>query len=143
MVELIPGESYHIDDIQAAFDTSLGWYIKGIVMRYDAIGDPYVLLFSSVLNASGSWIDGGRLFVVGEGKAADQLPSGANRALLDAELDNRPIYGFRKERRGRIWRYLGILVPLGHDMNNISGRMAYVFRYEFDALKHKKGVKIL
>ena len=65
MVELIPGESYHIDDIQAAFDTSLGWYIKGIVMRYDAIGDPYVLLFSSVLNASGSWIDGGRLFVVG------------------------------------------------------------------------------
>ncbi len=143
MIELIPGESYHIDDIQGAFETSLGWYIKGIVLRYDAIGDPYVLLFSSVLNASGSWIDGGRLFVVGEGKAKDQSPSGANRALLDAELDNRPVYGFRKERRGRIWRYLGAMAPSGHETRCISGRMAYVFCYEFDAAHRGFGEKIL
>lgn len=129
MVRLIPGESYHIDDIQAAFQTNLGWYVKGITPRMDADGNPYVLLFSSFLNKDGSWIDGDTLFVRGEGKRGDQAPVGANRSLLDAEEDGRPVHGFRKDQRGRIWRYLGLLQPAGHEVMILAGLRTYHFKY--------------
>ena len=129
MTALIPGESYHIDDIQSAFGTSLGWYVKGIVPRRDSCGRSYILLFSSFLNTSGSWLEGNKLYVRGEGKTRDQEPRGANLALMQAESDNRAVYGFRKERRGRVWRYLGRLEPMGHEVADDSGRMIYVFCY--------------
>ena len=133
MTDLVPGELYHVDDIQSAFCTALGWYIKGITPRISPDGSPYVLIFSSFLNPEGSWIEGSRLYVRGEGKCGDQLPQGANGALLQSEQDGRPLYGFRKEARGKVWMYLGRLSPLGHSVDQTAHGAKYLFSYEIDS----------
>ena len=128
--ELHVGEAYHIDVIAAAFGTSFGWFIKGILPRRDVHGMPYVLLFSSACNPAASSLSGRTLRFCGEGSAGDQIPTGANGALLRACSGHAPIFGFRKERRGRVWRYLGPLHVVSCTQELREGRLLYVFVFE-------------
>ena len=128
--ELHVGEAYHIDVIAAAFGTSFGWFIKGIIPRRDTHGMPYVLLFSSVVNPASSSLSGRTLRFCGEGSAGGPEPTGATRALLRACSGHAPIFGFRKERRGRVWRYLGPLHVISCTQELCEERLQFVFVFE-------------
>ncbi|MCU0653569.1 MAG: restriction endonuclease, partial [Candidatus Pacebacteria bacterium] len=65
---------------------------------------------------------------IGEGLKGDQRLTAANKALVEAIVDNRPIYGFWQEKSGGKYEYIGKLAIKSYSYELSDGRKVYKFK---------------
>ncbi|WP_436345878.1 HNH endonuclease [Natronorubrum sp. FCH18a] len=135
------GEYYSQTELESAFDTSFGSYIKGISPRTDDDGErAYIIVKAREDGPYGDDLDGERFTYIGEGVPAkgDQSLTGANKALLEqAEVEPIPVYFFFQPADNSELRYEGLVdvVDVRYVFDDDQERMVYRFtmeRLEFD-----------
>ena len=129
-LNLTIGQEYSKEEIENAFDTKFGAFIKGIILRRWHDNTPYIILFS---RADGPYSDkwhGETFTYIGEGLRGDQKLTTANRILRDSDLDSREIFGFRQEDAGKDWGYVGKLRVVGCDYVEKGGRKVYEYKLQ-------------
>lgn len=130
------GDYYTQADLEAAFDTSFGSYIKGINPRTGDDGElAYIVLKAHEDSPYRDDLDGDRFTYIGEGvpSKGDQQPTPANTALLEhAEGGVVPVYFFYQSADRDELRYEGVVDVV--DAEYVSGadgeRMVYRFTME-------------
>ncbi|MDF9744703.1 HNH endonuclease [Natrinema salsiterrestre] len=128
------GEFYAQTDLEDAFDTSFGSYIKGISPRTDDDGElAYVIVKAREDGPYGDEIEGDRFTYIGEGvpEKGDQQMTGANSALLEqAEESTVPVYFFYQSADSDELRYEGLVDVVAAEYVSRDGRMVYQFTME-------------
>ncbi|WP_440770881.1 HNH endonuclease [Natronorubrum sp. DTA28] len=140
--DLERGEFYTQLELEAAFDTSFGSYIKGISPRTDDDGAlSYIIVKAREDGPYGDDLEGDRFTYIGEGvpSKGDQSPTGANKALLgQAEGSTVPIYFFYQPADSGELRYEGLVavVDARYVFDDDQERMVYQFAMERLELDH-------
>jgi putative restriction endonuclease len=127
--DVIVGQGYTKEELEALFATNFGARIKGITLRRDANDKPYIMVFSRAAGPYTDRMDGASFYYDGEGKDKDQHLTVANKALIDANTTDRPIYGFRQEEAGGLWRFLGLLQVVDYTYSSKNGYLTYEFHF--------------
>ncbi|ELY41531.1 HNH endonuclease [Natronorubrum tibetense] len=136
------GKSYTQQELEAAFGTSFGSYIKGISPRTDDDGAlSYVIVKAREDGPYGDDLEGDRFTYIGEGvpSKGDQSPTGANTALLEqAEGSTVPVYFFYQPADSSELRYEGLVavVDARYVFDDDHNRMVYQFTMERLELDH-------
>ncbi|WP_226480604.1 HNH endonuclease [Natrinema amylolyticum] len=132
------GAFYAQTDLEDAFDTSFGSYIKGISPRTDDGELAYVIVKAREDGPYGDEIDGERFTYIGEGvpEKGDQQLTGANNALLEqADRSTVPVYFFYQPADSDELRYEGLVDVVDAEYVSRDGRMVYEFTMERLALE--------
>lgn len=128
------GTFYAQTELEAAFDTSFGSYIKGISPRNTDEGElAYIIVKAREDGPYGDEIDGERFTYIGEGvpEKGDQQPTGANSALLEqADRSTVPVYFFYQPADSDELRYDGLIDVVDAEFVSRDGRMVYQFTME-------------
>lgn len=128
------GEYYAQTDLEDAFDTNFGSYIKGINPRTTDEGNlSYIIIKAREDGPYGDEIDGDRFTYIGEGvpEKGDQQLTGANSALLEqAERSTAPVYFFYQPADSDSLRYEGIVDVVDAEYVRREGRLVYQFTME-------------
>lgn len=134
---------YSKNEIENYFATNFGPRIKGITLRKTKNGDPYIILFATSKGKElyGDRIDGDIFYYKGEGMSGDQKLTTANKALKNANVDGRLIYGFRQEETGGNYRYLGIIKVEDCNYINDNRRKVYEFKLKQEGISSPKEIK--
>jgi len=131
------GEFYAQTELEDAFDTSFGSYIKGISPRTDDEGSlSYIILKAREDGPYGDEIDGERFTYIGEGvpEKGDQRLTGANSALVEqADRSTVPVYFFYQPADSDELRYEGLVDVVGSERVSLGDRMVY--RFTMDRLE--------
>lgn len=106
---LILNQKYSKEEIEKIFETNFGMGIKGITQRKWKNEFPYIILFSKEDGPYSDRTEEQFFFYDGEGTNKDQELTVANKALINSNKDNRPIFGFVKNILEKKWEYIGIL----------------------------------
>jgi len=122
------GDEYTKGEIESIFETNFGWLIKGITLRKGLDGNSYIILFSKKSSTFGSRIVDNILYFCGERQDKGQKPTIANKALMESNETGRRIYGFRKEGKRAVWKYLGILKLIDYEYVDKDGFKTFEFR---------------
>ncbi|SDK78994.1 HNH endonuclease [Natronorubrum texcoconense] len=136
------GEYYSQTELESAFDTSFGSYIKGISPRTDDDGAlSYIIVKAREDGPYGDDLEGERFTYIGEGvpSKGDQSPTGANKALLgQADGSTVPIYFFYQPADSSELRYEGLVavVDARYVFDDDQDRMVYQFTMERLELDH-------
>ncbi|WP_222916761.1 HNH endonuclease [Natrinema sp. SYSU A 869] len=124
-------EFYAQIDLEDAFDTNFGSYIKGISPRTDDDGElAYIIVKAREGGPYGDEIDGDRFTYIGEGvpEKGDQQLTGANGALLEqADRSTAPVYFFYQPADSDELRYEGLVDIVDAEYVSRDGRMVYQF----------------
>ncbi|MFD1563524.1 HNH endonuclease [Haloarchaeobius amylolyticus] len=125
------GASYTQTDLEDAFDTSFGSYIKGINPRTTDEGElSYIIVKAREDGPYGDEIDGDRFTYIGEGvpEKGDQQLTGANSALLEqSACSTVPVYFFYQPADSDTLRYEGLVDVVDTEYVARDGRMVYQF----------------
>lgn len=121
---------YLKEEIEKIFNTNFGARIKGINLRIWDGTIPYIILFSRVDGPYFDNISGNFFYYEGEGLEGDQHLTAANKALTNANAEDRTIYVFRQEEAGGKWKYIGISKVINYDYVQKNGRKVYVFKLQ-------------
>ncbi|SER20823.1 HNH endonuclease [Natrinema salaciae] len=128
------GECYAQTDLEDAFDTSFGSYIKGISPRTDDDGElAYIIVKAREDGPYDDELDGERFTYIGEGvpEKGDQQVTGANGALLEqADRSTIPVYFFYQPADSDDLRYEGLVDVVDAEYVSRDGRMVYQFTME-------------
>ncbi|WP_126662294.1 HNH endonuclease [Haloterrigena salifodinae] len=130
------GTEYSQSELEAAFDTSFGSYIKGINPRTDGDGDlAYIILKAREDGPYGDDLEGERFTYIGEGvpSKGDQHLTPANGALVDhAEGAVVPVYFFYQPADADRLRYEGLVdvVDAEYVADADGDRLVYRFTLE-------------
>ncbi|ELY68551.1 HNH endonuclease [Natrinema versiforme] len=128
------GTFYAQTDLEDAFDTSFGSYIKGISPRTDEEGElAYIIVKAREDGPYDDEIDGERFTYIGEGvpEKGDQQLTGANGALLEqADRSTVPVYFFYQPADSDDLRYEGLVDVTDAEYVSQDGRMVYQFTME-------------
>lgn len=118
---------YSKKEIEKIFCTNFGARIKGITLRRDSVKNRYIILFhafDSIYSDNGSKDN---FIYCGEGANGDQKLTAANKALIEAVEDERPIYGFWQNEKGADYEYIGRLKVKKWEYTKQEGRMIYQY----------------
>jgi len=119
------------EDIEAAFDTDFGYYVKGINPRRDDDNDRYLLLFANEDGPYSDSVTHGRFEYIGEGLEGDQYESSPdNSALIDAVSSDFPVFFFYTQAESEEWEYQGQVDVIGYQQEQRDGRQVLVFEIE-------------
>lgn len=130
------GERYTQQELENAFDTNFGSYIKGISPRTDDDGElSYIILKAREDGPYGDDLAGKRFTYIGEGvpSKGDQSLTGANSALLEqSEGGVVPVYFFYQPAESDTLRYRGLVdvVSAEYVSDADDDRMVYRFTLE-------------
>lgn len=118
---------YNKIEIEQIFNTDFGARIKGITLRRDVSGNPYIILFhvsSSIYKDLGTK---DKFKYYGEGINGDQELTASNKALIDSISDKRTIYGFWQSDEKSDYEYIGRLLVNDYQYISLEGRKVYEF----------------
>jgi putative restriction endonuclease len=135
MTHVLVGHTYDKASIESLFHTRFGRSMKGINLRIDKTGSPYIILFSKEQGPYDDTIQDAILRYDGEGYQKDQTLTPANKALKESAETGRTIHVFRKKFQDSLWTYLGIASVLGHVYRKKHGYMTYEFILTLHAYK--------
>jgi len=128
------GESYTQTDLEDAFDTSFGSYIKGINPRTTDEGElSYIIIKAREDGPYSDELDGERFTYIGEGvpEKGDQQATGANKALLEqTDRSTAPVYFFYQPADSDELRYEGLVDVVAAEYVSKDERMVYQFTME-------------
>lgn len=135
---LVLGNLYSKEEIEHAFNTNFGQRIKGITLRRSENDTQYIILFAT-LNGSliyGDKIIGDIFYYKGEGADGNQKLTTANKALVNANIDKKIIFGFRQEdtSKGK-FKYLGLISVLDWAYIDFEGRKVYEFQLKQEGIE--------
>lgn len=129
--DLERGARFTQEDIEAAFDTDFGYYIKGINPRCDDDNDRYLLLFANKDGPHSDSVTHGRFEYIGEGLEGDQSEgSPGNSALIDAVSSDFPVFFFYTQAESEEWEYQEQVDVIGYQQEQRDGRQVLVFEIE-------------
>ncbi|WP_339105769.1 HNH endonuclease [Haloterrigena salinisoli] len=133
------GADYAQSDLEAAFETSFGSYIKGINPRTGDDGElAYVIVKAREDGPYGDDLEGERFTYIGEGVPAkgDQQLTPANRALVDrAEGGVAPVYFFYQPADADRLRYEGLIDVVGAEYVTDPDGERLVYRFTMERLE--------
>ncbi|SEH13052.1 putative restriction endonuclease [Natronorubrum sediminis] len=129
---------YTQTDLEEAFDTSFGSYIKGINPRTDDDGElSYIIVKAREDGPYSDELDGERFTYIGEGvpSKGDQTLTGANKALLEqAEGASVPVYFFYQPADRSDLRYEGLVSVVDVRYVNADERDRRVYEFTMERL---------
>ncbi|ADB62253.1 restriction endonuclease-like protein [Haloterrigena turkmenica DSM 5511] len=136
---LEPGTDYAQSELEAAFDTGFGSYIKGINPRTDDDGElAYIILKAREDGPYGDDLTGERFTYIGEGvpSKGDQQLTPANGALVNhAEGAVVPIYFFYQPADADRLRYEGLVDIVDAEYVADPGGERLVYRFTMERLE--------
>lgn len=121
------------EEIEDAFDTDFGYYVKGINPRRDDNDDRYLLLFANEDGPYGDSVTHGKFEYIGEGLEGDQSESSpGNSALIDAVSSGFPVFFFYTQTESTKWEYQDQVDVIGYQREQRDGRQVLVFEMEHE-----------